>query len=523
MRTINTADGQFHDGNQQTGELGTIVTADWLNAVQTELVGVVQGLGGVVTPGTNNQIRTLLLQALSGKQAALGFAPVQQGTGVGQESNAVKIGWSALGKLKATVDVTDLGTFAFEGRDNTFTGQNTFNQFPIVPTADASDNSLKAANTAFVQAVVTALAAARLTQAQADARYAQLSGGQTFANPITVANRVMVSHGGDADGGVDMVDPGTNGGGSIRWIDGAGWVGAIEQRSRAAANNAGLMSLSNGGGFSFSIGGSSRVDIRNDQIVFKSSPVQINPGDGVALDLLNTGGNNYGRTFNLSTTGGSDGPFMTFNRFSATTQSFWQLGVRPESDSTDFAIGTVDNGFGSDLFRFVGNGDFKGRGNIYGGFGNASGETTLTLGSGNGYFFTNPNSSGFNTPGSVDGYWTYNRATKNLTVSGWAVWHDGIVSKTLAQTGYRKLPDGSIEQWGITNNLGSEAFQDIVFPIAFPNACFNVQATIIATDVSDDQGAMTGTPTKNGVRIFRGSFGGGVTENLPVFWRAIGN
>jgi hypothetical protein len=43
--------------------------------------------------------------------ANLGFNPVQQGTGVGQLSNVVKIGYSAQNKIKATVDITDFGYF----------------------------------------------------------------------------------------------------------------------------------------------------------------------------------------------------------------------------------------------------------------------------------------------------------------------------------------------------------------------------------------------------------------------------
>jgi hypothetical protein len=43
--------------------------------------------------------------------ANLGFTPVQQGTGSGQSSNTVKIGWSPAARLKATVDATDLGYF----------------------------------------------------------------------------------------------------------------------------------------------------------------------------------------------------------------------------------------------------------------------------------------------------------------------------------------------------------------------------------------------------------------------------
>lgn len=44
----------------------------------------------------------------------LGYTPVQQGSGVGQSSNVIKIGWSAGSKLKATVDATDLGNIALE-------------------------------------------------------------------------------------------------------------------------------------------------------------------------------------------------------------------------------------------------------------------------------------------------------------------------------------------------------------------------------------------------------------------------
>ena len=41
-------------------------------------------------------------------QAALGYSPVQQGTGVGQSGNLVKVGWGGSG-LKVTVDSTDYG------------------------------------------------------------------------------------------------------------------------------------------------------------------------------------------------------------------------------------------------------------------------------------------------------------------------------------------------------------------------------------------------------------------------------
>jgi hypothetical protein len=47
------------------------------------------------------------------KQDKLGFTPVQQGTGIGQKSSVVKIGWNGE-NLKVTVDNTDIGSVIFQ-------------------------------------------------------------------------------------------------------------------------------------------------------------------------------------------------------------------------------------------------------------------------------------------------------------------------------------------------------------------------------------------------------------------------
>lgn len=52
---------------------------------------------------------TNLQTSLNGKQAALGFTPVQQSGGAGQSSNKIYIGWSGSG-VKAQVDALDYGT-----------------------------------------------------------------------------------------------------------------------------------------------------------------------------------------------------------------------------------------------------------------------------------------------------------------------------------------------------------------------------------------------------------------------------
>lgn len=54
---------------------------------------------------------TGLVDALGGKQASLGFTPVQQGGGANQMTNKVKIGWGTDSRLRVTVDSTDLGYF----------------------------------------------------------------------------------------------------------------------------------------------------------------------------------------------------------------------------------------------------------------------------------------------------------------------------------------------------------------------------------------------------------------------------
>lgn len=55
----------------------------------------------------------IIKNSLDGKQANLGFTPIQQGGGTGQLNNKIKIGWSGT-RLKAMVDSTDLGNIAFD-------------------------------------------------------------------------------------------------------------------------------------------------------------------------------------------------------------------------------------------------------------------------------------------------------------------------------------------------------------------------------------------------------------------------
>lgn len=58
--------------------------------------------------GYDPDFATTMLKALAGKEPSLGFSPVQNGTGIGQEPNKIKIGFDGL-SVRITVDNTDFG------------------------------------------------------------------------------------------------------------------------------------------------------------------------------------------------------------------------------------------------------------------------------------------------------------------------------------------------------------------------------------------------------------------------------
>lgn len=112
MQQIDTPDGLFHDGSPSTGELGTIVSADWLNSVARELENVVTGLGGSLDPARNDQISKLVLAAINKKADAclpLSGGDLQGDLGLRGTRERV----TALGNVAGdvTIDTTAGGTF----------------------------------------------------------------------------------------------------------------------------------------------------------------------------------------------------------------------------------------------------------------------------------------------------------------------------------------------------------------------------------------------------------------------------
>lgn len=75
MPPVGTADGMFHDGNPATGEPGTIVSALWLNALQSatrnlqaEMLSVLEAAGLEIDPDEIHQLEAAIKQLAWGAQ-----------------------------------------------------------------------------------------------------------------------------------------------------------------------------------------------------------------------------------------------------------------------------------------------------------------------------------------------------------------------------------------------------------------------------------------------------------------------
>ena len=91
---------------------------------------------------------------------------------------------------------------------------------------------------------------------------------------------------------------------------------------------------------------------------------------------------------------------------------------------------------------------------------------------------------------------------------------DAAVATTslAAQTGWRKTPDGFIEQWGYVAGAASGT---ITFPTPFLVQCYNVVTQIVDSG-ANYQSLAVGTPTTTGFTLHSEGTADG------IFWRAIG-
>ncbi|MCA7946446.1 hypothetical protein [Burkholderia vietnamiensis] len=125
---VGLVDGKFVDENPGAGQVGSLIPSKWGNDLTDEVLNVLREAGIDPDEATTTQLRDAVI-AIAKKAASIGFTPVQQGTGAGQGTNTVKIGWAKDGSgLRVTVDVKDLGAVVFAGQLAAYATQAWVNQ-----------------------------------------------------------------------------------------------------------------------------------------------------------------------------------------------------------------------------------------------------------------------------------------------------------------------------------------------------------------------------------------------------------
>jgi hypothetical protein len=85
--------------------------------------------------------------------------------------------------------------------------------------------------------------------------------------------------------------------------------------------------------------------------------------------------------------------------------------------------------------------------------------------------------------------------------------------------GYTFLPGGLIMQWGFSTAVTSSAGNTINYPIAFPNAIYNVSATVQTSDNSTIRFSILGNPTLTNFSTTQTSS----SKFTRLYWTAIGS
>jgi hypothetical protein len=97
---------------------------------------------------------------------------------------------------------------------------------------------------------------------------------------------------------------------------------------------------------------------------------------------------------------------------------------------------------------------------------------------------------------------------------------------SLAQNGFWKIPNGLWLQWGRATLFGGGGSATITFPKAFPNQCYNVQATVIAspnTSLAYTVQVEAVTKTNCLINGNRTDGSAATAPQMDVYWQAIGH
>jgi hypothetical protein len=115
----------------------------------------------------------------------------------------------------------------------------------------------------------------------------------------------------------------------------------------------------------------------------------------------------------------------------------------------------------------------------------------------------------------------------NVLASNGTTWGSSALSslsvfdKSLSSNGYQKLPGGLIMQWCVGTASSSETTQTISWPISFPNAVLNVQASTYEGSTGADRMIQIRSFSTSSVVVYFNSIGGAGGDIIPYVF-AIG-
>lgn len=116
---------------------------------------------------------------------------------------------------------------------------------------------------------------------------------------------------------------------------------------------------------------------------------------------------------------------------------------------------------------------------------------------------------------------TQTPGTANTTVATTAFVNPG---SSLAANGYRRNPDGTIDQWGSVNFTANGGTTAIGFNIPFPSACYGVEVTVIAPSGLGGAGSYQAfVLAAPGTTSFSYRSVSSANPAITLMWRAIGS
>lgn len=107
--------GFFTEGNPNTSTPATVVTGDWLNALQEEIINVITGAGLTPTKGTNTQLATAISTGVTSSNDEIVLANNVSNTNVtgysfdGLLFQAVEVEYSLYRKTATPLEVSAFG------------------------------------------------------------------------------------------------------------------------------------------------------------------------------------------------------------------------------------------------------------------------------------------------------------------------------------------------------------------------------------------------------------------------------